>query len=66
MKQSSNGHVPRCVGRHDKANEGPDSVVVEGRNKYCGGAASPKDVCPCPLVQVIVYVVDVTVISPRK
>ena len=54
------GEVPGGVGGHAEAEEGPDAVVVEGGDEDGGGAAGPEDVGPCPLVQPVVDVVDVT------
>ena len=59
VHDGGDGEVPRGVGRHEEAEEGPDAVVVEGRDEHRGGAASPEDVGPCPLVEAVVDVVDV-------
>lgn len=59
MEKGSNSEVPRRVGGHDEAEERPDPVVVERRDEHSGGAASAEDVCPRPLVQPVVDVVDV-------
>jgi hypothetical protein len=54
------GEIPGGVGGHAEAEEGPDAVVVEGGDEDGGGAARPEYVRPCPLVQPVVDVVDVT------
>jgi len=54
-----NGEVPCGVGGHEEAEEGPDPVVVEGGDEHGGGAAGAEDVRPCPLVVLVVDVVDV-------
>ena len=59
MEEGCNSEVPGSVSGHDQAQEGPDSVVVEWRNKDCGGTAGSEDVSPCPLVQIIIYVIYV-------
>ena len=59
MEEGGDGEVPRRVGGHDEAEEGPDPVVVERRDEHRGGAAGAEDVGPRPLVQPVVDVVDV-------
>ena len=60
VDERGDGEVPCGVGGHAEAQEGPDPVVVEGRDEDGGGAAGAEDVRPCPLVQPVVDVVDVT------
>lgn len=50
VEEGGDGEVPGGVGGHDEAEEGPDAVVVEGRDEDGGGAARPEDVRPRPLV----------------
>lgn len=64
VDEGGDGEVPGGVGGHAEAEEGPDPVVVEGGDEHRGGAASPEDVRPCPLVQPVVDVVDVTAQEP--
>lgn len=59
MENGGNGEVPSSVGGHQESKERPDSVVVEGRNEDCGCTTSSEYVCPCPLVQIIIYVIYV-------
>ena len=59
VDERGDGEVPRGVGGHAEPQEGPDPVVVEGRDEHRGGAAGAEDVRPCPLVQPVVDVVDV-------
>ena len=59
MKERGNCEVPSSVSGHEEAKKGPDSVVVEGRDKYSGGTACSKDVSPTPLIQIIIYVIYV-------
>lgn len=59
MEERGNSEVPSSVSGHDKAQKGPDSVVVKGRNKDSGGTASSEDVSPSPLVQIVIYVIYV-------
>lgn len=62
MSKSCNGHVPSSVGGHAKAKKRPNTVVMEGGYKYGGCAASSKYVRPCPLVQMVIDVVYITVV----
>lgn len=59
MEEGGDGEVPSSVGGHEEAEEGPDSVVVEGWDEHGGSTAGAEDVSPRPLVQVIVNVVYV-------
>jgi hypothetical protein len=59
VEDGGDGEVPRGVGGHDQAQEGPDPVVVKRRDEHRGGAAGAEDVGPRPLVQLVVDVVDV-------
>ena len=61
MSNSGDCHVPRCVGDHDEAKEGPQSVIPEGRHQHCEHTTGSKDVGPLSLVQVIVDQKDVAV-----
>lgn len=61
MGKSSNSEVPSGVSGHPEAKKRPNPVVVERWYEHRRGTASPKYVRPCPLVQIIVYVVNVTV-----
>lgn len=61
MKERCNCEVPCSVSGHEKAQKGPDSVVVKGGNKDSGGTASSEDISPSPLVQVVIYVIYVAV-----
>ena len=61
VDEGGDGEVPRRVGGHDKAEEGPDPVVVERRDEHRRSAAGAEDVRPRPLVQLVVDVVDVAV-----
>ncbi len=59
VDKGGDGDVPGGVGGHEEAEEGPNAVVVEWRDEDGGGAAGAEDVRPCPLVQMVVDVVDV-------
>lgn len=61
MNKGSDGQIPSSVGGHSQPKEGPNPVVVEWRYEHSGGTASSKDICPCPLVQMVVNVVYITV-----
>lgn len=63
MNDSCNGHIPSSVGGHSETKKWPNSVVVEWGYEHSGGTTSSKYVCPSPLVQMIVYIVDITVKS---
>ena len=57
MEERCNGEIPSGVRGHYQAEEGPDSVVSKWRNEDRGGTASSKYVSPCPLVQIVIYVI---------
>ena len=59
VRDGRNGEVPRGVGGHEEAEEGPDPVVVEGGDEHGGGAAGAEDVRPGSFVVLVVDVVDV-------
>ena len=59
MEERGNSEVPSSVSGHEEAKKGPDSVVVEGRDKYSGGTACSKDISPSPLIPIIIYVIYV-------
>lgn len=61
MEKGSYGHIPCSVSGHNKAQEWPDSVIVERRDEDCCCTTGTKDVSPCSLVQIVIYVVYVTV-----
>ena len=54
MDERGGCHVPRSVGDHDEAEEGPQTVVPERRDEQRHHTYSAEDVCPCALVKVIV------------
>lgn len=60
VDKGSNGHIPSSVGGHHEAKERPNSVIVERGDEDSGSTASAKDISPSPLVQIVVYVIDVT------
>lgn len=66
MNYSCNGHIPGGVSGHAKTKKRPNSVVVERRNEHRGCAACSKYICPCPFVQMVVYVVYITNIFTQK
>lgn len=66
MEDGGNGEVPSSVSGHQKTKKGPDSVVPKGRNEHSSGTASPKDVRPSSLVQVIIYVINITAYQKKK
>lgn len=53
LKDRGNGEVPSSVSGHEETQKGPDSGVVEGRDKDSGSTTCSKDVSPGPLVQII-------------
>ena len=57
MDQGCNGQVPSGVGGHAKPKKRPNSVIVERGYENGRSTTSSEYVCPCPLVQMIVYVV---------
>lgn len=59
MNSSCYGQVPGCVGRHSKAKERPNPIVMERRYEHCSGTASSKDISPSPLVQIVIDVIYV-------
>jgi len=65
MSNGCNGQIPSSVGGHAKTKEGPYPVVVEWWDEHCGGTASSKYVGPSPLVQVVIYVVYITVYNDK-
>lgn len=50
MDEGGNGEVPSGVGGHAQAEEGPDTVIVEGGYEHRRRAAGSEDVRPCALV----------------
>lgn len=60
MDKGSNGHIPSSVSGHHKAKERPNSVIMERGNENSGSTASAKYISPSPLVQIVVYIIDVT------
>ena len=67
MDKGSNGHIPSSVSGHHEAKERPNSVVMERRNENSGSTTSAKDISPSPLVQIVVYVIDITAkTKPRE
>lgn len=60
MNYSCNGHIPGGVSGHAKTKKRPNSVVVERGYEDSGSTTSSKYVGPCPLVQMIIYVVYIT------
>lgn len=54
MDEGGDSHVPRSVGDHDEAKEGPKTVVPERRDEHRRHAQSAENVCPCSLVKVII------------
>lgn len=59
MKKSSSGEVPGSEGGHEETEKRPNSIVMERRNEHCCGTTCPKYVCPCPLIELVIYVVYV-------
>lgn len=59
MKKRGNGEIPSSVSGHDQAKKGPNSVVVERRDEDGGGATRSEYVSPCPLVQIVIYVINI-------
>ena len=62
MDDRGNGEVPGSVGGHTKTEEGPYSVIVEGRNEHRGCTACSEYVSPGSLVEPVVDVVYVAVL----
>ena len=60
VDKGSNGHIPSSVSSHHKTKKRPNSVIVKRRNEDSGSTASAKDIRPSPLVQIVVYVIDIT------
>lgn len=60
VDQRSNGQIPSSIGGHDKAQKRPNPVVVERGDEHCSSTACTKDVGPCSLVQLVIYIVYVT------
>lgn len=61
VDKSRNGKVPSGVSGHAKTEKGPYPVVVKRWNKYCGCTTRSEYVSPRPLVQLVVYIIYVTV-----
>ena len=66
VNKGSYGQVPGRIGGHPKAQKRPNAVVVKGGYENCGCAASSKNIGPCPLVQFVIDVVNITVIKQVK
>ena len=66
MKDGCNSKVPSRVSGHSKAQKRPYTVIVEGRYEHSECTASSKNISPCPFIQFVVYVIDVTVIKKKK
>lgn len=60
MNKGSNGQIPSSVSGHSKAKERPNPVVVERGNEHCGRTTSSEYVRPCPLVQIVIYIIYIT------
>lgn len=60
MDQGCNSKIPSSIRSHYEAKERPDPIVMERRDEHSCSTTSSKDVGPCPLVKVIIYVVNVT------
>jgi hypothetical protein len=54
VDERGDGHVPRSVGDHDEAEEGPQAVVPERRDEHRRHAHSAEDERPCSLVNVVI------------
>ena len=61
MDEGGNGKVPGGVGGHAETEEGPHSVIVEGRDEDGGCAARSEYISPGPLVQPVIDIVYVAV-----
>lgn len=55
--------VPSSVSGHSKSQKRPNTVIVKRRYEHRGGTASSKDISPSSFIQVVIYVVDVTVFA---
>ena len=63
MNKSCNSQVPSSVSGHSKSQKRPNTVIVKRRYEHRGGTASSKDISPSSFIQVVIYVVDVTVFA---
>lgn len=61
MDKGSNGEIPCSVSSHNKAQERPNSVIMEWWDEDSCCTASAKDISPSSLVKIVVYVVYITV-----
>ena len=59
MEDGGIGEVPSSVSGHQESKKRPNPVVVEGMDEDCGCTTCPKYVCPCPLIQIVIYVIYV-------
>jgi hypothetical protein len=66
MNKSCYGHVPGSVRGHTKTKKRPYTVVVKRGYENCGGTTSSKNISPSPLVQVVIDVVNITVLVKKK
>ena len=60
MDNGGDGQVPCGVSGHTQAEKWPNPVIMERRYKNSGCTTCTEYVSPCSLVQVIVYVINVT------
>lgn len=61
VNKSCNGQVPGSVSGHAKPNKRPNTVIVKRRYEHRSRTACPEYICPCPLVQSVIYVIYITV-----
>ena len=61
MNNSCYSQVPCRVSGHSKSKKWTDTVIVERGYEHSCSTASSKNIGPSPFVQLVIYVVDVTV-----
>lgn len=66
MDKGSNCEIPCSVSSHNKTQEWPNSVIMKWRDEDSCSTASSKDIRPSSLVEIVVYVVDVTGIKTNE
>ena len=63
MNEGGDSHVPGGVSGHSEAEKRPNPVIVKRRYENSGGATCSENVCPCSFVQVVINVINITVLT---
>ena len=61
MNKCYNCQIPSSVSGHYKAKKRSNLIVVKEGYERSSGIAGSKYICPCSLVQMVIYIIDITV-----